>query len=94
MAGFFLKLCKADIKIKPTELNFTAHIFALFYITGQKSNYDAIFGQDLMRELRITYDFQLDFVNWTETKIPINQLIVKQGQILQFNKVKILRMQI
>ena len=43
MAGFlFLTLCKAEVKIKLPELKFTAHIFAPFHVTSQKSNYNVI----------------------------------------------------
>ena len=49
----FLRSCKAEVKIKLPELNFTAHIFAPFHVTSQKSNYNVIFGQDLLQELGI-----------------------------------------
>ena len=51
MAGSFLTLCKAEVKIKLSELNFMAHVFAPFHVTSQKSNYDVIYGQDLLRDL-------------------------------------------
>ena len=69
MAGSFSTLCKAEVKIKLPKLNFTAHIFAPFHITSQKSNYDVIFGQDLLCELGMNLDFQNNFVGWKETKI-------------------------
>ena len=40
----FLTLCEAEVKTKLPELNFTAHIFAPFHVTSQKSNYNVIFG--------------------------------------------------
>ena len=52
-----LTLCEAEVKIKLQELNFTAHIFAPFHVTRQKSNYKVIFGRDLLRELGIDLDF-------------------------------------
>ena len=45
MAELFLTSCETELKIKLTELNFTAHIFAPFHITNQKSNYNVIFGK-------------------------------------------------
>ena len=62
MAGSFLTSNKAEVKIKLPKLNVTTHIFALFHLTSQKSNYDIIFGQDLPRELGINLDFQNNFV--------------------------------
>ena len=53
MAGSFSMLCKAEVKLKLPELNFTSHIFALFHVSSQKSNYSVIFGQDLLREVGI-----------------------------------------
>ena len=47
MAGSFLMLTDAKVKIKLTKLNVMAHIFALLHITSQKINYNVIFGQEL-----------------------------------------------
>ena len=74
MAGSFLILCKAEVKINLPELNFTAHIFAPSHVTRQKSNYDVKFGQDLLQELEINFDFQNIFVGWKETKIPMKSI--------------------
>ena len=70
VAGSFSTSCKAEVKIKLPELNITAHIFAPFHVSSQKSNYDVIFGRDLLRELGLNLDFQKNFVGWKETKIP------------------------
>ena len=51
MAGSFLTSCEAEVEIKFPKLNVTAHIFAPFYVTSQKSNYEVIFGRDLLRNL-------------------------------------------
>ena len=53
MAGSFLTLREAEGKIKLPEFNATAHIFAPFHATSQKSNYDVSFGRDLQQELGI-----------------------------------------
>ena len=45
-----------------------AHITPTFHVTDQKSNYDVIFGRDLLRELGISIDFQNNFVRWKESK--------------------------
>ena len=71
MAGSFSTSYEVEVKLKLPELNFTAHIIAPFHVTSQKSNYDAIFGRDLLRELGINLDFQNNFVIWKETKIPM-----------------------
>ena len=57
MAGSFMTSHKAEVKIKFTDLNVTAHIIALFHVTSQKSNYNVIFDQDLLRELGINLYF-------------------------------------
>ena len=51
MAGSFSTSHKAEITLKMPELNVTAHISAPFQVTTKKSNYDVIFGRDLLREL-------------------------------------------
>ena len=58
MAGFFLMSCETEVKNKLQVLHFTAHIFALFHVTFQKSNYNLIFGRDLQLEHGINLDFQ------------------------------------
>ena len=77
MAGSFSTLCKGYVKIKLPELNFTAHIFAPFHVTSQKSNCNVFFCQDLLRELGTNLDFQNKFVGWKETKIPMKSINCK-----------------
>ena len=78
MAGSFSTSCEAEVKIKLPKLNTPTHIFASFHVTSHKNNYDVIFGQDLLRELGINLDFQNNFVQWKETKIPMEpKMIVK-----------------
>ena len=71
MAGSFLLLCEAEVKIKLPEQNFTAHVFSPFHVTSQKSNNGVICGWGLLQELRINSDFQNIFIGWKETKIPM-----------------------
>ena len=59
MAGYFSMSCKVGVKVNFPELNFTAHIFAPFHVTSQKSNFDVIFGRDLLQELGINLDTTL-----------------------------------
>ena len=40
----FFTSCKAKVKIKLFKVNVTAHIFAPFHATSQKSNYIIILG--------------------------------------------------
>ena len=77
MAGSFLTSWEAEVKIKLPELNFTAHIFAPFHVTSQKSNYHVIFGWDLLQELGINLDFQNKFVGWEESKISMKSINCK-----------------
>ena len=77
MAGSFSMSCKAEVKIKLAELNFTAHTFAPFHTTSQKSNYDVIFDLDLLQHLGIKLDFQNNFVGWKETKTPMKSINYK-----------------
>ena len=74
MVGSYLTSCKAEVKLKLPELNSTAHIFAPFHVTSQNSNYNVIFGQNLLWEHRIILDFQNTFVGWKETKIPMKSI--------------------
>ena len=69
--------CEAEVKIKLPELNFTAHIFALFHIIIQKNNYDVTFGQDLLQKLGINLDFKNNFICWKETKIYMKSINCK-----------------
>ena len=62
MAGSFSTLCEAKVKPKLPELNFTAHIFALFHLTSQKSRYSVIFDRDLLQELKTKIIFTKKFV--------------------------------
>ena len=48
MTGSFSTSCEAEITLKMTELNATAHFTAPFHVTTKKSNYDVIFGRDLL----------------------------------------------
>ena len=77
MAKSFSTSYKAEGKITLTKLNVTAHIFATFHVTSQKSYYNIIFGPDLLRELGINLDFQNNFIGWKETKIPIKSMCCK-----------------
>ena len=77
MAWSFLTSCEAEIKIKLPELHFTAQIFAPFHITSRKSNYNIIFGRDLLQEIGINLDFQNNFVDWKETKTPMKSIDCK-----------------
>ena len=68
---------KAEVKNKLPKLNFATHIFAPFHVTSQNSNYNVIFGQDLLQELGVNLDFQNSFVGWKEIKIPMKSINCK-----------------
>ena len=76
MAGSFLTLCEAEVKIKLPELNFMAHIFAQFHITSQKSNCDIIFDQVSLRETWNKFRFpkQLCWMESNQDTHEIHQL--------------------
>ena len=71
MAGSFSTSREAEITLKIQELNVTAHISALFHVTTKKSNYNVIFGRDLLRELNIQLDFQNHFTGWKDINLPM-----------------------
>ena len=58
-------------------MNITAHIFTLFHVTSQKSNYDITFGRDLQRELGKNLLFQNNIVGLKETNIPMKSINCK-----------------
>ena len=63
--------------MKLPEFNFTAHIFAPFHVTHLKSNYNVIFGRDLLQEIKINWDFQIKFVGWKEDKLLMKSINCK-----------------
>ena len=77
MAGSFSTSREADITLKMPELNVTAHISAPFHVTSKKSNYNVIFGRDLLRELRIQLDFQNNFTGWKDINLPMKPVDLK-----------------
>ena len=58
MTGSFMTLYGDKVKIKLSELNFIAHIFAPFHVISKKSNDDEIFDQ-----LGINLHFQNNFIS-------------------------------
>ena len=91
IAGSFPTSCEAEVKVKLPELNFTAHTFPPIYVTSQKSNYNVINGQDLLRELGINLDFQNNFVCWKETKIPMKSNNYKMRTNFAFQESKFIK---
>ena len=71
MAGSFTTSYESTINITLPELNPTAHISAQVFVTENKSNYDLIFGRDLLRELGISLDFENNIVSWQHVDIPM-----------------------
>ena len=71
MAGSFTTSYESTINITLPELNPTAHISAKLFVTENKSNYDLIFGRDLLRELGISLDFENNLVSWQHVEIPM-----------------------
>ena len=62
MAGSFSTSHEAKITFKITELNVTDHISAPFHVTTKKSNYNIMFGADLLWWLGIQLDFQHNYI--------------------------------
>ena len=63
MAGSFLTLCEAEVGIKLPKLNTKANISGPFHVTDKKSNYNVIFGTDLLQKLGISLDFQNNLIS-------------------------------
>ena len=74
MAGSFSTSNEAKIMLKMPELNVTAHISAPFHVTTKKSNYNVIFGRDLLQELRIQLDFQDNFTGWQDINLSMKPI--------------------
>ena len=80
IGGSFSTLWKAEVKIKPPELNLTVHIFAPFHVTSQKStsNCDVIFGRPFLRVVGISPDFQKNyFGSKINNKVPMKLINCK-----------------
>ena len=91
MAGSYLTSCKAEVKIELSKSNFTAHIFAPFYVTSPKSNYNVMFGRDLLRKFGINLDFPNYFVLWKETQIPMKSIYCEMRINFVIQESKIIR---
>ena len=48
MTGSFSTTHQVEITFKMSELNDTAHIYAPFHMTTKSSNYNVIFGRELL----------------------------------------------
>ena len=77
MARSFSTSHEAEITFKISELNVMAHISAPFHVTTKKSNYDVIFGRDLLRELGIQLDLQNNFTRWQDISLPMKAIDCK-----------------
>ena len=71
MAGAFATSYETEINLKLPELYHTAHISVPCHVTKQNSNYDIIFGRDILRELKIILDFNQNTVQREEIIIPM-----------------------
>ena len=71
MAGSFATSYETEINLKLPELYHTAHISVPCHVTKQNSNYDIIFGRDILRELKIILDFNQNTVQREEVIIPM-----------------------
>ena len=63
--------------VKMPELNVTAHISVPFHMTTKKSNYNVIFGSDLLQELGIQLDFQNNGIGWKDINLPMKPVDCK-----------------
>ena len=55
----------------------TTHISAPFHMITKKSNYDMIFGRDLLRKLGIQLDFQNNFIGWQDINLSMKPMNCK-----------------
>ena len=65
---------EARITLKILELNVTAHISAPFHVTTKKSNYNVIFGRNLLQEIGIQLDFKNTFIGWKDINLPMEPI--------------------
>ena len=78
MAGSFCTSCEVEIISKTAEFNVTTQISAPFHVTTKKSNYNVIFGTDLLWELGIQLDFQNSFIGWGDINLPTKPICCKK----------------
>ena len=57
-----------------SDLNVTAHMSVPFHETTKKSNYDVIFGRDLLQKLGIQLDFQNNFTGWKDINLSMQPI--------------------
>ena len=77
MAGSFSISREAKITLKIPEHNVVTHISAPFHVTTKISNYDVIFGRDLLQELEIQLDFQNNILGWQDINLPMKPIDCK-----------------
>ena len=54
-----------------------AYFSAPFHVTTKKSNYNVIFGRDLLWELEIQLVFQTNFIGWQDIHLPMKPMYHK-----------------
>ena len=59
------------------EIKISNQISAPFHVTTKKSNYDVIFGKDLLQEFGIKLDIQNHFIEWKDINLPMKPIDCK-----------------
>ena len=77
MAGSFSTSHVTEITLKILERNVTTHISAPIHVTTKISNYNVIFGRDLLRDLGIQLNFQNNLIGWQDINLPIKLIDCK-----------------
>ena len=77
ITGSFSTSSETKITLQIPELNVAVHISAPFHVTTKKSNYDVIFGRDLLQELGIQLDFQHNSIGWQYINLPMKAIDCK-----------------
>ena len=69
----FLRHARPKLRLKCQNGSY----FCAISCDSQKSNYDVIFGRDLLRKLEIQLDFQNNFIGWKDVNLPMKPIDCK-----------------
>ena len=65
---------RAEITIKISELNVTAHISAPFHVTTKTRNYNIIISRGILRKLEMQLGFQNNFIEWQDINLSMKTI--------------------
>ena len=76
MAGTFNTTHTYKTKFKFLELKQSAEICKKMHVTQMNGRYDAILGQDILREINLVINFHTETICWNESVIDMKPLII------------------